>query len=69
MDELVAELGVGWTGFLPAAEVALEAVRQSSPKRKCGDGDRLKDRDQLRRSEAPAKKRREAEAHSARAVD
>ena len=71
VGELAAELGVGWTGeSYPPPRVALEAVRQSSPRQESVETVSVtKDRVPLRRSGAPAKKRRGAEAHPAGAVD
>ena len=68
--ELEAELGC-WTGesHLPPG-VALEAVRQSLPRQESVDTVSVtKDRVPSRRSGAPAKMRRVAEAHLSGAVD
>ena len=71
VGELAAELGVGWTGesyLLPG--VALEAVRQSSPRQESVETVSVnEDRVPLRCSGAPAKKRRRTETCPAGAVD
>ena len=71
MGELAAEFGVGWTGeSYPLPGEALEAVRQSSPRQESVETvSATKDRVPLRRSGAPAKQRRGAEAHPAGAVE
>ena len=71
VGELAAELEVGWTGeSYPPPGVALEAVRQSSPRQESVETVNVtKDRVPLRRSGAPAKKRRGAVAQPAGAVD
>ena len=71
VDELAAELGVGWSGeSYPVPRVALEAVRQSSPRQESVETVSVdKDRVPLRRSGAPPKKRRVTETLTLGAID
>ena len=65
VDELAAELGVGWTGASYLLPVRQSSPRQESVEPVCVNKDRVP----LRRSGAPAKKRRGTETCPAGAVD